>query len=126
MKEYEATAKGGEGALGPTRLRMMTLKKNQLQKAYLDRWQASGSDGKRPLDGIIMAVTPWAAARLGTTQENSYVGYTGVANLLGESDDAQTVASTDLTCTRSASLYLPRHIRRQKARSKAKRVQAVE
>ena len=87
MKGYEAAAKAGEGALGPTRLRSMTLKKNQLQKAYLDRWQATGGDGKQPLDGILMAVTPWAAARLGTTQKNSYVGYTGVANLLGKCDD---------------------------------------
>lgn len=84
MKGYEVAAAAGEGALGPTRLRMMNLKRNQLQKAYLDRWQASGSNGKQPLDGIIMAVTPWAAARLGTTQKNSYVGYTGIANLLGE------------------------------------------
>ena len=63
---------------------MMALKRNQLQKAYLDRWQATAADGKAPLDGIIMAVAPWSAARLGTTQKTSYVGYTGVANLLGE------------------------------------------
>lgn len=91
MKGYEAAAEAGEGALGPTKLRLMTLQKNQLQKAYLDRWQASGSNGKRPLDGIIMAVTPWAAGRLGTTQKNTYVGYTGVANLLGESNHPWTV-----------------------------------
>lgn len=89
MKGYEAAAEAGEGVLGPTKLRMMTLKRNQLQKAYLDRWQATGGNGKQPLDGIIMAVTPWAAARLGTTQKNGYVGYTGIANFLGESDDRQ-------------------------------------
>jgi amidase len=87
MKGYEAAAEAGEGALGPTKLRMMTLQKNQLQKAYLDRWQASGSNGRQPLDGIIMAVTPWAAARLGTTQKNAYFGYTGVASFLGQCDN---------------------------------------
>ncbi len=84
MKGYEAAAAAGEDCLGPTKLRMMTIKRNQLQKAYLDRWQATASDGKGPLDGIIMAVSPWAAPRLGATEKNSYVGYTGVGNLLGE------------------------------------------
>jgi len=84
MKGYEAAAEAGEDGLGPTKLRMMTLRRNQLQKAYLDRWQATARDGKAPFDGIITAVTPWAAARLGVTEKNSYIGYTGVANLLGE------------------------------------------
>lgn len=87
MRGYEAAAAAGEGAIGPTKIRLMALKRNQLQKAYLDRWQATATDGKQPIDGIITAVTPWAAARLGVTQRNSYVGYTGVANLLGESVD---------------------------------------
>lgn len=86
MKGYEAVAEAGEGALSPTKLRMMTLQKNELQKAYLDRWQAFGSKRREPLDGIIMAVTPWAAARAGTTQKNTYIGYTGVASFLGQCD----------------------------------------
>ncbi|KAL8740272.1 MAG: hypothetical protein Q9190_007007 [Brigantiaea leucoxantha] len=64
-------------------MREMNLKRNALQKAYLDRWQASATDSKGPIDGIIMAVTPWAAARLGSTQKLPYVGYTGVWNVLG-------------------------------------------
>lgn len=84
MKGYEVAAEAGEHGLGPTKLRMMTLKRNELQKAYLDRWQATAEEGKAPLDGIIMAVTPWAAARLGVTEKLSYIGYTGIANLLGE------------------------------------------
>jgi amidase len=83
MNEYAEAAKAGESDLGPTKMRMMNLKRNELQKAYLDRWMATGTHGKQPIDGIIMAATPWAAARLGQTQKTLYVGYTGIFNLLG-------------------------------------------
>jgi len=36
MKDYEVAVKADESALDLTKLRMMTLQKNQLQKAYLD------------------------------------------------------------------------------------------
>jgi amidase len=84
MNGYAQAAKAGENDLGPTKMRMMNLKRNALQKAYLDRWMATGGHGKEPMDGIIMATTPWAAARLGQTQKTLYVGYTGVFNLLGQ------------------------------------------
>ena len=84
MKAYKEFAQSGENILGPTKLREMNLHRNALQKAYLDRWQLTAGDGKGPIDGIIMAVTPWAAARLGVTQKLTYVGYTGVWNVLGK------------------------------------------
>lgn len=83
MNGYAQAAKAGENDLGPTQMRMMNLKRNALQKAYLDRWMATGADGKQPMDGVIMAATPWAAARLGQTQKTLYFGYTAVFNLLG-------------------------------------------
>jgi amidase len=86
MDGYAQAAKAGESDLGPTKMRMMNLKRNALQKAYLDRWMATGGNGKEPMDGIIMAATPWAAARLGQTQKTLYVGYTGVFNLLGKNE----------------------------------------
>lgn len=86
MHGYAEAAKVGEADLGPTKMRMMNLKRNALQKAYLDRWMATGGKGKEPIDGIIMAATPWAASRLGQTQKTIYVGYTGVFNLLGKND----------------------------------------
>jgi amidase len=47
MKPYETMYNKGEhGTLGPTRLREMIAKRNALQKAYLDRWSATGTDGK--------------------------------------------------------------------------------
>jgi amidase len=83
MDGYAQAAKAGEADLGPTKMCTMNLKRNALQKAYLDRWMATASCGKQAMDGIVMTVTPWAAARLGQTQETFYVGYTGVFNLLG-------------------------------------------
>ena len=87
MKGYEIAAQAGEKDIGPTQMRMMVLKRNALQKAYLDRWNCSAVDGKAPLDGIIQAVSPWCAPRLGGTQSALYVGYTGVWNYLGQLHD---------------------------------------
>jgi len=75
MEGYAIAAQAGEGELGPTKMRMMNMRRNELQKAYLDRWNASATDGKERLDGIIQAVSPWAACRLGETQRTKlYVG----------------------------------------------------
>jgi amidase len=108
MNGYAQAAQAGEAELGPTKMRMMNLKRNALQKAYLDRWMATGVDGKEPMDGIIMAATPWAAARLGQTQKTLYYGYTGVFNLLGKNGPEQ--ASTILISHRLCSVHLPCHI----------------
>lgn len=84
MKDYETTYEKGEaGTLGPTRLREMIVRRNAFQKKYLDRWTATGGDGKGPMDGLILASSPWSAPRLGITQRVFSVGYTGVFNLLG-------------------------------------------
>lgn len=83
MEPYRLAASAGEADLGPTKMRLMNLKRNMIQKAYLDRWNATATEGKEKLDGIIMAVSPWAAPRLGQTQKTFYVGYTSVWNLLG-------------------------------------------
>jgi len=83
MKDYETVYEAGEeGTLGPTKLREMIVKRNALQKAYLDRWSATATDGKGPMDGIIIASAPWSAPRLGITQKLFCVNYTGVFNLL--------------------------------------------
>ena len=85
MKGYEMAAKAGPGALDAVKLRNMIIKRNQLQKDYVDYWNASATDGKEPIDGIIMALYPICTPRLGATQPNIYVGYTGVWNFLGKS-----------------------------------------
>jgi len=83
MKGYEKSFEKGEAdTLGPTKLRQMIIKRNALQKAYLDRWLATATDGKGPMDAIIIASSPWTAPRLGFTQETFCVNYTGVFNLL--------------------------------------------
>lgn len=82
MKGYEKASREGENILGPSSLREMTLRRNKLQKDYLNRWRATATPEKEQMDGVIMAVTPWAAARLRVTEELSYVGYTGVFNIL--------------------------------------------
>lgn len=87
MKNYEATYQKGEhGTLGPTKLREMIIKRNSFQKAYLDKWSATATDGKGPMDGIIIAASPWTAPRLGLTQSVFCVNYTGVFNVLGKWD----------------------------------------
>jgi len=63
---------------------MMNMKRNALQKAYLDRWQSTSVGGEGPIDGVIMAISPWAAPRLGQTQNDMYVAYTSVWNFLGK------------------------------------------
>lgn len=85
MKGYEEAADAGEVVLGPHKLREMIIKRNDMQKGYMDHWAASATDGKPPVDGIISAVSAFAAPRLGATQTLGYVGYTGVWNLLGKS-----------------------------------------
>lgn len=85
MQGYPLAAAAGEGRIGPTKLRQMILKRNELQKAYLDRWNATATDGKPRMDGIICATSPWAAPRLGQTQRQSfYIGYTSFVNILGK------------------------------------------
>lgn len=84
MKGYEIASQAEEKDIGPAQIRMMVLKRNELQKAYVDRWNASATNGKAPIDGIIQAVSPWSAPRLGGTQAGLYVGYTGVWNYLGK------------------------------------------
>ena len=84
MKDYEEVFDTGEaGTLGPTKLREMIVRRNAFQKAYLDRWNATKSDGKPVMDGIILASSPWTAPRLGKSQDVFCVSYTGVFNLLG-------------------------------------------
>jgi amidase len=85
MKEYEESYQRGEyGTLGPSKLREMITKRNNFQKAYLDRWTATGKDGQGIMDGIIIAASPWTAPRLGITQKIFCVNYTGVWNVLGK------------------------------------------
>ena len=104
MRGFAEAAKAGQNDLGPTKMRTMVLKRNELAKAYLDRWMATATDGKQPMDGIIMAVSPWCAARLGQTQKTLYYGYTGVFNLLGEcsSRNLQTMNFDNFQISRHA------------------------
>jgi amidase len=85
MKAYEESYNRGEdGTLGPSKLRQMIIKRNGLQKAYLDRWNATRKGGKPVMDGIILPASPWTAPRLGITQTLFNVNYTAVFNLLGK------------------------------------------
>ena len=84
MQAYEMTYEKGEnGILGPTKLREMIAKRNAFQKVYLDRWSGTATNGRRAMDGIILASSPWTAPRLGISQKLFCVNYTGVFNLLG-------------------------------------------
>jgi len=67
----------------PAKLRQMIIKRNQLQKDYLDRWVATQKNGEPLMDGIISPVAPLAANRLGFTETEQYISYTVAWNLLG-------------------------------------------
>ncbi|KAI9836453.1 MAG: hypothetical protein M1819_001485 [Sarea resinae] len=82
LKAWVAAAAQAEQGLGPTKMRMINLKRDQLQEAYLTRWQQTANGGKGPMDCIIMAASPWAVPRLGLTAESPYFGYTAAFNLL--------------------------------------------
>ncbi|CZR51902.1 related to general amidase [Phialocephala subalpina] len=83
MENYEEHYKKGEhGTLGPTKLREMIIKRNALQKAYMDKWSATAGDGKEAMDGILVASSPWTAPRLGLTQKTFCVNFTAAFNLL--------------------------------------------
>jgi amidase len=113
MKEYEEVYnKGEKDTLGPTKLRQMILKRNALQKAYLDRWTATGKGTKRPMDGIILPSSPWTAPRLGITHKMSSVSYTGVFNLLGKVFHLLKIAKANTT--RLSGMHFPRDLCRQK------------
>jgi hypothetical protein len=131
MQGYAMASRAGETELGPTKIRLMNLRRNALQKAYVDRWNASATNEKQRIDGIIQAVSPWAAPRLGGTQAKSlYVGFTGVWNFLGTSSSYLHAcnkksceekvkledALADIFC-RFPGMYFPRHGRRQEPRS---------
>lgn len=79
MEPYALAAKA---ELNVTQMRQKVVQRNQLQQAYLDAWNATATSDKPPMDGIIMSVSPWAAPRLGRTQHDFYIGYTGVFNFL--------------------------------------------
>lgn len=79
MEGYSLAAKA---ELNMTQMRQRVLQRNLLQQQFLDDWNATATADKPPIDGIIMAISPWAAPRLGETQRNFYVGYTGVFNFL--------------------------------------------
>lgn len=79
MEPYSIAAKA---TLTTEQMRQKVIQRNQLQQAYLDAWNATATADKPPMDGIVMAVSPWPAPRLGGTQKDFYVGYTGVLNFL--------------------------------------------
>lgn len=79
MQGYTIAAKA---ELTVSQMRAKVIQRNELQQAYLDAWNATATGEKPPMDAIVMAVSPWAALRLGGWQETPYVGYTGVWNFL--------------------------------------------
>ena len=88
MAPYESVADGGAqsqnegkaaGLLTGDEMRAMNLKRNELQKAHLDRWEASG------VDAIIAPVSPWTAVRNGLTSRKNgmiYIGFTAMWSLM--------------------------------------------
>lgn len=104
MEGYELAAQAGE--IGVTKMRQMVMKRNELQKQYLDYWMTGAADGKGPIDGVVMAVAPHAAPRLGGTNPDLYVGYTGAWNILGESSSSLRPPTQQLTSIQTLPLAL--------------------
>ncbi|KAE8346855.1 hypothetical protein BDV24DRAFT_157860 [Aspergillus arachidicola] len=68
MRDYEKATE-----LGVHEMWQIHLERNNLQKDYLHRWNASG------IDGILCPTTPYSSVEHG---KFAYVGYTGVFNIL--------------------------------------------
>lgn len=113
MKNYEVSHQKGEHAtLGPTKLREMINKRNEFQKQYMDKWNATATDGKQIMDGIILPASVWTAPRLGLTQTLFSVNFTGAFNILGK---FMVICNGcfKLIANRLSSLYFPSDICRQ-------------
>jgi len=78
MKDYEQAT---YGHLSTYEMWQLHLERTAFAKKYLDRWNASveRTSTGRPIDGIILPVTPFAASLKG---KYKHVGYTGVWNIL--------------------------------------------
>lgn len=90
MEPYKVAADAarttGTG-LTPDIMRQRNMTKLSLQKAALDQWQATArpTEGKQAIDGLIMAVAPWAAVRAGFSNAKPgvmWVAYTAWVNVL--------------------------------------------
>lgn len=59
----------------------MNVQKREYQKAYLDYWQSTCTETGtgRPVDGVLCAVSPYAAVIPGKYR---HVGYTNFVNVL--------------------------------------------
>lgn len=125
----------GDNPFDQEKLRNMILRRNALQKEYLDRWMATRTDTLGPMDCIIAPVAVSAAPRLGLIQTLDYIGFTGFANVIGKSAcffsfylfverDANCV---DLRGGRYPIVHVPSYLRRQVGRLQERRqLDAVE
>ncbi|KAF3490850.1 acetamidase [Arthroderma uncinatum] len=68
--------------LSAVKLSEMIIKRNSLQKQYLDRWMATETDASGPMDCIISPVAVAPASRLGYGETVQYAGYTAFGNIL--------------------------------------------
>ncbi|KAI5284818.1 hypothetical protein KEM54_001050 [Ascosphaera aggregata] len=60
----------------PAKLRDLIVKRNAIQKEYLDQWMATRTASEGPIDGLIFPVNPYAAQPLDWTKKRNYLGYT--------------------------------------------------
>jgi hypothetical protein len=131
MKRVFESGRNTGHRLGPAKLREMIIRRNDLQKKYLDRWMATQESAERPMDGIIWPVSPTAANRLRFAEEVQYVGYTSFANILGNFPLFSCLflnfaelpfpfggefITNNVTSLRTPIMHVPGDIRRQIAR----------
>lgn len=118
--KYMLATNATDNDLDAEALRSIVLKRNQLQKDYLDQWISTG-----PIDGLISPVAVAAAFRLQLEPTLTYAGFTGFANLLGMDKffniNSYHLAILNLTTfskkkTRPSILHLSGHVRKQDAR----------
>ena len=80
--------------LGVSKLWELHAERTSLQKQYLDRWNdtAKKTRSGKPIDGIILPVTPYPTAENGKFK---YVGYTSVFNALDYSAGVVPITRAD-------------------------------
>lgn len=94
--------------MGVAELWKLHSERTSLQKQYLDRWNATASrtSSGKPIDGILLPVTPYPTAQNGAFR---YVGYTSVYNALDYSAGVVPVTRADKDIDVKELDYEPRN-----------------
>ncbi|KAG0669294.1 hypothetical protein C6P43_003674 [Kluyveromyces marxianus] len=94
--------------MGVSELWDLQSERTMLCKQYLEAWNATASktESGKPIDAILLPVTPYSGAKKGTFR---YCGYTSVFNALDWPAGVVPVTTADKTVDSKPDCYVPRN-----------------